>query len=186
MNDEKYAGYVEHPRYGKGARHTGLDPDCWISKSHGGNVIPGTAVEADVSKQINATVSIPYYFDVDQLCRKCGRRFIFFAEEQKYWYEELGFYLWSAAVCCPPCRKELQSIRRMKKRYEQLIHVPNRTVDETIEMANDCLTLVEEGVFNVRQTEHVRAVMNQVPAEQRVGSHFEELAARLRDIEKLP
>ena len=187
MSNDKYTSYVEHPRYGRGPRFTGLDPDSWCVGACGhGRKIPGTAIEADISKQINATVPFRYYFDVDAICRKCGRPFIFFAVEQKHWYEELGFYLWATAVCCFPCRKELQSLRRMKKRYEELFHAPDRTDDEALEMADCCLTLVEEGVFNVRQTEHVRAMMNQLPAAQRAGSRFEKLVARLRDIEELP
>lgn len=185
MSNKKYINYVEHPRYGKFPQYTGLDPDCRISRLHGGNIIPKTAIEADVSKQVDATVPISYYFDMDQVCRKCSRPFIFFAEEQKYWYEELGFYLWSVAVCCPSCRKELRVIRRLQKKYEQLIHVANPSVDELFEMANVCLTLVEEGVFHARQTEHVRAIINRIPAEQHAGEQYEELVTRLHNIEHM-
>ncbi len=184
MNIDKYAAYVEHPRYGRGPRFTGLDPNSrFVMLCGHGRKIPGTAVEADISKQINATVPFPYYFDVDAVCRKCGRPFIFFAEEQKCWYEELGFYLWATAACCASCRKELQSLRHTKKRYEELIHAANRTTDETFELANCSLTLMEEGVFNARQTERVRAIINQLSTDNRVGKNYEELVTRLHNVE---
>ena len=34
-----------------------------------------------------------HYFDAKRVCRKCERPFLFFAEEQKYWYEDLRFPL---------------------------------------------------------------------------------------------
>jgi hypothetical protein len=50
-----------------------------------------TAVAADVSRQIFTTMPVTHYFDVKRVCRGCQRPFLFFADEQKHWYEELGF-----------------------------------------------------------------------------------------------
>jgi uncharacterized protein YbaR (Trm112 family) len=184
VNVDKYAEYAEHPRYGRGPRFTGLDVEPSKLICGHGNKICGTAVKADTSKQRNATVPFPYYYDVEAVCEKCGRPFIFFAEEQKYWYEKLGFYLWATAVCCPSCRKELQSLRRKQRRYEDLIHVSDRTTEENLEMADCSLALIEEGIFDRRQTEQVRAILNRLPNEQRAGSTYNELMARLRQVEK--
>jgi hypothetical protein len=184
MNTDKYADYAEHPRYGRGPRFTGLDVAPSILICGHGNKIQGTAVKADTAKQSNATVPFPYYFDVDAVCDKCGHPFIFFAEEQKYWYEELGFYLWATAVCCPACRKELQSLRRKQRRYEELIRMSDRTTEEHFEVADCSLALIEEGIFDRRQTERVRAIFNRLPDEQRASSTYNELMTRLRQVEK--
>ena len=175
---KQYVDHVVHPRYGKWPgrrtssptkrRRPAISPDsreCARS--------PGTAVEADLQRQIPSTVPVLYYYDVDTACRDCGRRFLFFAEEQKYWYEELKFYIFAEPARCPVCRKRLQYLRRMHRRYEELFHVPERSLEETLEMADCCLTLIEEGIFSSRQTERVRMLLNLATEEQRssgVGS----------------
>ena len=67
---DKYADYVEHPRYGKSPRVTGLNP-----QTDGGDVfihwhspkdcrIPDTAIVADTTRQKAATVAVTHYYDV--------------------------------------------------------------------------------------------------------------------------
>jgi hypothetical protein len=72
----EYSGFVEHPRYGKGPRFTGLDvadsPDgrvyChWHSPM--GVRVPNTAVVADVARQRTATLHVTHYFDAKRVCR---------------------------------------------------------------------------------------------------------------------
>ena len=110
---EYFDDYVEHPLYGRVPRVTGLNP----KEDFGGNVflhwhspedvrIPNTAVQADTSKQPTATVAVTHYFDSKRTCRDCQRPFLFFAEEQKYWYEELGFRLDADCIRCVECRKK--------------------------------------------------------------------------------
>lgn len=210
---EEYADHVEHPRYGKAPRFTGLDPNpnsssvqlhwntryftqgqlgamerflgwCPTFPEDGTRMVRGTAVESDLSRQTPATVPVTHYYDIDKVCRDCRRRFIFFAEEQKYWYEELGFPLEADAVRCPPCRRRLQHIARARDRYEQLFHVPSRSLDEALEMADCCLTLMEEAVFHKRQTERVRMLLNCVPEERRSDGRFLDLTGRLRAVEE--
>ncbi len=92
--------------------------------------IPGTAIVADPSKQTRATVPVTHYFDLERSCRDCKRHFIFFAEEQKYWYEELGFGLESDCVRCTECRKKQQGIAWLKERYESLFHIEPKSAEE--------------------------------------------------------
>ena len=97
---DEYATYIEHPRYGRRPRITGMNPET----VYGGDVfihwhsskkcrIPNTAILADLSQQTPATVPVTHYYDVKRHCLDCGRSFLFFAEEQKHWYEVLGFGL---------------------------------------------------------------------------------------------
>ena len=210
---EDYAEHVEHPRYGKAPRFTGVDPNPNPSAVHlhwnthyftqtqlremerllgwrptfpddGTRMVRGTAVAADLSRQAPATVPVTHYYDVDKVCRDCGRRFIFFADEQKHWYEELGFPLEADAVRCPPCRKRLQHVARMRQRYEELFHARTRTAEETLEMADCCLGLIEEAIFHPRQTERVRMLLNRIPEDGRSEQRFLDLTARVRAAEK--
>lgn len=210
---EDYEDHVEHPRYGKAPRITGLDPNPNSSAVHlhwntryytqtqlreierlfgwrpsfpddGTRIVHGTAIAADLSRQTPATMPVTHYYDIDKVCRDCGRRFIFFADEQKHWYEELGFPLEADAVRCPPCRKRLQYIARMRQSYEELFHLPERTAEEALEMAECCLVLIEESIFHLRQTERVRMLLNSVPEERRSEQQFLDLLARVLAAEK--
>lgn len=101
MSDIKpYANFVKHPRYGRQPRFTGLNPQTnfdshtflhWHSPQS--CRIDNTAIVADLDKQVAATVPVTHYYDVERQCRDCNQMFIFFAAEQKYWYEELQFPL---------------------------------------------------------------------------------------------
>ncbi len=153
---------VEHPRY---------EPR------------PRKVIDANLDRQTLATVPVTQYFDVEKTCRDCARPFIFFAEEQQYWYEVLGFGLDSDCVRCVPCRKRQQGISRLRVRYEELFHVPARTVAENLEFADCCLTLVEQGVFHKRQTERVRMLLNRVRDDRHDDVKYKELATRLQAIE---
>jgi hypothetical protein len=146
-------------------------------------MVPGTAVLADVALQTPATVAVTHYYDIDKVCRDCRRRFIFFAEEQKHWYEELGFPLEADAVRCPPCRKRMQHIGRARRRYEQLSRIASHSLEETLEMAGGCLTLIEEAIFHQRQTERVRMLLKRIPEAERQDQRVLELTARLRAVE---
>jgi hypothetical protein len=185
-----YDNFVYHPRYGRGPNITGLNPET----VYGGNVylhwhspkecrIPNTAIEADLTKQSQATIAVTHYFDVTRKCRDCGKSFIFFAQEQKYWYEDLGFTLNLDCVRCVPCRKRQRGIARKRERFEELFHLEKRTADENLEMADCCLSLIEEGIFHTRQTERVRMLINRLADDCTDDSRYEDLIARLHSVE---
>ena len=189
---DKYATFAEHPRYGRRPHITGLNPDTvfggdtilhWHSPKE--CRIPNTAIPADLTRQTPATVPVTHYYDVMRQCRDCGRSFIFFAEEQKHWYEELGFGLGSDCVRCVDCRKRQRGIARERERYEELFHVPNRSDDENLEMADCCLSLIESSVFTPRQVQRVRMLLNRIPSEcdDAVKSRYNDLLARVLAIE---
>ena len=58
-----------------------------------------------------------YYYDVVYTCLDCRQKVIWSAEEQKYWYEELGKNTNSKAVRCQICRCHIQAIKEEQKRH---------------------------------------------------------------------
>lgn len=169
---DEYAHFVTHPRYGRRPRFTGLNPDTdfqagvflhWHTPRD--CRIPNTAVPADLSRQSPATVPVTHYFDAKRKCRDCARPFIFFADEQKYWYEELGFALEADCVRCVACRKKEQGLEQKRERYEALFHISERSTDENLEMVDCCLALVASGVFHKRKLQHMRMILKKLPSE---------------------
>ncbi len=185
-------GYVDHPRYGAAPRFTGLDPDmssmdvllhyrlCRYSKpvleafrrggwavpkiAEGGPYpIPGTAIAADSSRQTPATVPVTHYYDEERRCVDCHRQFLFFAEEQRHWYEELHFPIDADCVRCYPCRRRTQDVERTKRRYDDLVASVEPTADQQASLALYRLALVQAGRFHSRQLDHVRAFLNRFP-----------------------
>ncbi len=189
---EEFDNYVEHPRYGRHPQVTGLNPE----NDFAGNVflhwhsppaarVPNTAIPADLARQTPATVPVTHYFDVTRSCRDCGRPFIFFAREQKYWYEELGFPLDSDGVRCVPCRKSQQGIALKRERYEELFHLAERRVDENLEMADCCLSLIEAAVFGRKQLPRIRELLKASAPRLTAANKaaYDDLQARLTALE---
>jgi Probable zinc-ribbon domain len=164
-----YDEFVLHPRFGRGPRVTGLHPTkpkdmcpATLVRFHWHSVkkILNTAVVADCSKQAFTVLPVTHYFDVPRVCRVCRRPFLFFALEQKHWYEELGFPLDADCLHCLPCRKLEQGLARSRHRYEELFHIEARSAGESLEMAECCMSLIEGKQFSARQIERVRMLLN--------------------------
>ncbi|MEM7261848.1 MAG: zinc-ribbon domain containing protein [Planctomycetota bacterium] len=180
--------YVEHGRLGSEPRITGFDPDPdspdvhlhWrtgifsdlqagyletmgYERRRTSSAIPGTAIAADLDQQVDALYPVTHYYDLERTCRTCDRWFIFFAEEQKHWYEVLLFPLESDCVNCYPCRKEMQALQKRRFRYEELVKKEERTPDEDCELAECRLELMSSGVFGAKQTQFVREFLNRHP-----------------------
>ncbi len=181
--------YVEHPEYGSQPRFTGLDVDPdddgvhlhWNtgllseetqkylkklgcdpgSLGQVADVIPKTAIVADVDRQTAASYPVTHYYDIVRRCRDCDRRFIFYAVEQKRWYEELEIPLEADCVRCHPCRKEMRELQEKKFRYEELSHRESLSDVEHLELTLCRLELMEAAVFGGKQIDAVRAFLNQ-------------------------
>jgi len=167
-----YADFVEHPRYGRSPRWTGLNPRDdrshgvylgWHSRSD--ERIPDTAIEANTDRQPNATVPVTHYFDLKRKCRDCGRHFIFFAEEQRHWYETLQFYLGADCVRCIDCRLVERDTKRLRERYETLLADNQRSDADILELAEAAMVLIDRGVFGNRCLERVRCQLNSIPVD---------------------
>lgn len=182
----EYSNYVQHPRYESGPRFTDLQPRdvppgyrlaTYISK----NKISGTAIEANLERQAFSPVPVLYYFDLKRDCVECAQPFLFFAEEQKYWCETLGFALDADCIRCTDCRNRQHGLERQRRRYEELFHGDRRTIDENLEMAECSLALLEDGAFHRRQTERVRMLLNNLPDDR-----DETAERRYNDIQRRP
>lgn len=200
--------YVPHPRYGASPRYTGLDPspdDPGVFLHFNTNFftekqlasfrqytrfdwkpledqhhVPGTAVAADLARQSPATMPVTHYFDIERRCRDCGRWFLFYACEQKHWYEELGFSLDSDCVRCVPCRKERQGDEARRARYVELCGQEERSVEDEVWMADYRLAQVAAGAFSPAQLERVREFLNKFPGHQAADG----IRARLAQLEE--
>ena len=129
--------------------------------------IPATAIRADLKRQSPATVPVTHYYDLKRVCRDCDLPFIFFADEQQYWYESLGFPLEADCVRCTECRKKVQALVALRTRYDKLIHVDPRSDTETTELIDAALTLVENAVFGKKVCERLRACAKKLPKNRR-------------------
>jgi hypothetical protein len=80
----------------------------------------------------------PYlaYFDVLVKCQDCQDVFTFSADEQKYWYEELNFWIQSRPNRCRPCRTRQRSQKRANQELsEQLQKIDVQDPFELAEVA---------------------------------------------------
>lgn len=169
---DEFDNFVEHPRFGRRPRITGLNPVKNLTPGEGfvyphwhsptSCRIPNTAIVADPARQPPSTLAPTHYFDVKRECRICHRPFIFFAEEQRHWYEALKFPLEADCRECPPCRKGQQAVARKRERYDELFHMEKRKDEENIEMAECCLALIEKETFSRKQLPTVRRLLKAV------------------------
>ena len=191
MPASEFASNVAHPRFGKGPRRTGLDVEgtadgkVFLHWHSGPGVrVPGTAIAADVSRQRPATIPVTHYYDAKRTCRKCGRPFLFFAEEQKHWYEALAFPLEADCLECPPCRKGEQKLRALHRRYDALLARPDRGAADTLELVRCAVQLVESSVFTPKALPRLRALLKPLLAHRQAPSHAE-AAALLSAIDRI-
>lgn len=110
---------VAHPRYRKTPALCGEKLSraarFGIYQHQPASTFPASRIPADESKQKYSVIPRTEYLDVLCRCRDCRRWFIFFAEEQQYWFEELQFFVDRCCVHCPECRH----LRRQRHREEQ-------------------------------------------------------------------
>lgn len=188
---DDYSKFVEHPRYGHEPRITGRN----VHKDKFGDNyshwhspiecrIPNTAIAADTSQQSPATVHVTHYFDVIRKCVDCKRKFIFFAEEQKFWYETLQFPLEADCIRCSDCRRTHRESCFLRDRYETLIHLDERTTAETLELIDCGITLLERKIFGEKVIEKVRSWFNTFPKDAKIRKHkiFTDLKERLESL----
>lgn len=197
---DDYRSYVEHPRFGRGPRFSGLNPAIrrpfdvhWHADEK--VRIPNTAIEADGSRQRWAAgeksyghgIVIRYYFDLRRVCRDCRRPFIFFAEEQQHWYEVLGFPLEVDCIRCHDCRRTQRGIETAQKRYQELVVLHEPTPSQLIELVTLSLDLIAGGAFSPhpRTFSRIRMWLNRLAKSATHEAQRVELVHRLETLEKV-
>lgn len=144
---------VPHPRYGSAPRPSGITiPEAEIRNGYWrlghDEIYPETVLLADTSRQDFSIYPRRYYVDTLRRCRKCGRDFLFFAREQKYWFETLRFNVDADCVLCPECRRQTQTVRRRLRRYSDLRRKPDITRKELMHLVDDAAFLLTHGVLH--------------------------------------
>jgi len=192
---DEYSGYVKHPRFGRGPRITGLNPPADLpfdTRWRPDERIPNTAVKADETKQRfgagSRTYSSPYvwYFDVRRICCECKRPFIFFAEEQKYWYEELRLPMEADCVRCCECRGLRHKHQRVLDRYQELRILAEPKATELIELISLGLILIESGEHSNsrRNFDRIRMWLNRLSRYQEHAETRTALSLRVSKAEQ--
>jgi len=181
---DQFENYVEHPRFGRKPILTGINPTpgqpgiYFHWRTNDAARVPNTAVPANWNEQRATYSHISFYFDERRVCRDCDRPFLFFAAEQKHWYEVLKFPLDANCVRCPECRREIQQLRVCRERYEELVKAPNRSLEEQVDLIDCLLTLIDAELFSRKQLPHVRQLLNQL-------SDRDEAQSRVRKFRKM-
>lgn len=159
----KLKNLVPHPRYGTEVIASGFDLDpsevrrgFWQYAHR--TIFPVSAIPANVRKQNYSVMPRKCYVDMLKQCRQCRRSFLFFAKEQKHWFETLGLYVDADCVSCPECRKSNQELGRRVKRYSRHIMAPAIEGKELETLVRDAAFLVEAGYF--RNLSKVRWLKN--------------------------
>ena len=138
--------FVDHPRYGNqpvlsGENYTlgEVRSAFWqySSSVYGQKLIfPQTAIRADVTKQAYGCSPRGLYVDIARPCRTCGRWFIFYALEQKYWFETLGFFVDADCVNCQDCRHDEHTFKDDTDRYGALLAKDGKSDAEWSELSD--------------------------------------------------
>ncbi|QMV71397.1 zinc-ribbon domain containing protein [Comamonas piscis] len=151
------ADYVPHPRYGsepipsdvKGVSTETILRSHWSYRSS--DIFPESVLMADTSKQHFNVFPRECYVDMRKTCRNCQRPFIFFAAEQKHWFEVLQFYVDADCVHCPECRVQRTAAKRAFQRYSSLILLANPTQDELQQLVDAAALLHAQGTLKSRE-----------------------------------
>ncbi len=154
---------VSHPLYGNRSVPSGygisaqeLRAGTWGYPDD--DIFPESAIPADISRQSFCPVARKFYVDILKSCEECGRRFFFFAREQKYWYEDLQFNLSADCVRCPECRRTDQRIRRRFTRYSEAVVREDLNDREFATMIDDAVFLFRAGM--IRRNDRLRQLRN--------------------------
>lgn len=147
---------VPHPRYGTAVVPSGCTATAEdIRSSFYGysdrTIYPESAILADFSRQNFTTFPRGYYVDMLAVCRTCARPFLFFAREQKYWYEDLHFYIDTDCVHCSACRAASHEHRDRLRRYAEHVGRDDLDLNQLAILVGDAVFLWQAGTLHDEQ-----------------------------------
>lgn len=149
-------GLVPHPRFGDKVVPSGCRISLGEIRSsywgyHSATIFLESAIPADTTKQNFSVFPRGYYVDMLKRCRDCGRPFLFFAREQQFWYESLGFYIDADCADCPECRHSHHELRKRFHRYAENIGRPEVPDKDFATLMDDAVFLWKAGILTDEQ-----------------------------------
>ncbi len=126
-------------------------------------IVPGTAILANEHAQAYALFPRRIYADLLKRCKDCTRPFLFYANEQRFWFEALRIPVDADCVLCPPCRKHAHRVKGALFRYANALHAPRLDAKDMKVFVDDALFLFEQGI--VRNVARLGAIKNRAQRE---------------------
>ncbi|EIC19410.1 zinc-ribbon domain containing protein [Thiorhodovibrio frisius] len=153
--------YVDHPRFGNEPILSGyqyskeeIERAHWRYSSL--EYFPETAIPANMDRQEYSIYPRSLYVDIVEHCEECHRAFIFFAKEQQYWFETLGFWIDAHCTRCCDCRRKDHEIKGMQRKYEALVSNSDRSEAESRELKQVALELYQLGyIHNIEKINRI-------------------------------
>ena len=145
-------------------------------------MFPETAIPADPARQHYAVYPRRFYIDQLRTCWDCARPFLFFAREQRYWFETLRFFVDADAVRCTDCRRARHATAAALRRYSAAMTQASLSDDALLAAVEDAAALAEAGVL--RRLERLGALKNRALrqlGERAAIERLEQQITRLRE-----
>jgi len=140
-------------------------------------IVPGTAILPNEASQNYTLFPRRIYADLLKQCQACARPFLFYANEQRFWYETLRIPVDADCVMCPPCRKHAHRVKAALLRYEKALQAACLDAKAMKVFVDDVLFLFEQGI--VRNVARVGAIKNRAQRELADYAGTRELASAL-------
>ena len=140
-------------------------------------IFPESAITANAARQNYTLYPRRYYVDVLKHCRQCARPFVFFAREQQFWFETLGFYVDADAVHCTECRHRAHVRRATLARYAAAIREPALSDKALLALVDDAADLADAGLL--KRVERLGALKNRALRQCGENARVARLAAAI-------
>ena len=76
-----------------------------------------SAIPANIEQQKHGIFPRKFYVDIERSCTDCQRMFIWFAKEQKYWFEQQFIHTNAKCLRCYECRQEHKKQKKIIQNY---------------------------------------------------------------------
>ncbi len=176
---------VPHPRarqmamrpHGQQAQLSEAEIHAQVWQLHRGTIVPGTALMANTALQCYCCYPRKLYADILKQCRTCARPFLFYANEQRFWFETLRLPVDVDCVHCPACRKHAHRVKAARARYATALHAPRLDAKDMKAFVDDALFLFDVGAL--RNVARLGAIKNRAQRELADYSGTQALARAL-------
>lgn len=136
-----------HPVYGPAPHRTGepLPASVLVGAHFDAIIFPQSATPVGVQLRPARFWRSSCYVDELRQCSQCETLYIFFAAEQRYWYEELGIPVDERPVDCYSCRFLRHEVNERVERWAKLAARPDLTRDELRNCARQAIEMIIVG-----------------------------------------